>query len=96
MKKLLGKAKSALSDAQSQSSDSQSDQLLAIQNQKRQETQPQIKPPSPLEILRYRYHYGANLGGCFVLEKWLWPGLFEPGAKGDSELDAVEAYVHHS
>ena len=97
MKKLMGKAKSAFSDTRSHSSDScsdsQSDKLLTIQ---KQETQSKINPPTALDILRYRYHHGANLGSCFVLEKWLWPGLFESGARGDSELDAVEAYVHHS
>ena len=57
-------------------------------------TQP-IGPPSaptPLDTLRYRSHHGTNLGSIFVLEKWLFPSMFEPNARGDSELDAVTAY----
>lgn len=48
-------------------------------------------PPTNLDILRYRSHHGANLGSIFVLEKWLFPAMFEPGASGGSELDAVTA-----
>ncbi len=50
-------------------------------------------PPTPLDVLRYRHQHGANLGSIFVLEKWLFPSMFEPTAKGDSELDAVSTYV---
>ena len=90
MKKILGKAKSAFSDAQSQFSSSES----KLQPHSRQGDIPSsIEPPKPLDVLRYRYHHGANLGGCFVLEKWLFPGMFEHATKGDSELDAVQAYV---
>jgi hypothetical protein len=49
-------------------------------------------PPTYLDVLRYRSHHGVNLGSIFVLEKWLFPSMFEPGLKGDSELDAVTAY----
>ncbi len=93
MKKILGKAQSAFSDAQSQSPYSHRKHQLPFQQQ---ETPSRIEPPTALDVLRYRYHHGANLGSCFVLEKWLWPGMFEPGVKGDSELDAVQAYVHRS
>lgn len=51
-------------------------------------------PPTSLDVLRYRNHHGVNLGSIFVLEKWLFPSMFESGAKGDSELDAVTAYIH--
>ncbi|MCJ1238831.1 Glucan 1,3-beta-glucosidase 3 [Varicellaria rhodocarpa] len=47
------------------------------------------QPPTPLDVLRYRYHYGSNLGGVFVLEQWLFPNMFDQGVKGSSELDAV-------
>ena len=50
-------------------------------------------PPTPLDNLRYRFHNGTNLGSIFVLEKWLFPSMFEPNARGDSELDAVTAYA---
>lgn len=50
-----------------------------------------MRPPTALDILRYRYQYGVNLGGVFVLEKWIWPSMFGPSAEGDSELDAVVA-----
>lgn len=52
-----------------------------------------LAPPTSLDILRYRTHHGTNLGSIFVLEKWLFPSMFEPTAKGDSELDAVTAYA---
>lgn len=55
-----------------------------------QETPPAA--PTPFEVLRYRSQHGVNLGSIFVLEKWLFPSMFEAGAKGDSELDAVTAY----
>ena len=90
MKKILGKAKAAFSDGQSQYSGSQS----PLQPPTQQEDIPsKTEPPTPLDVLRYRYHHGANLGSSFVLEKWLFPGMFQQGAKGDSELDAVQAYV---
>lgn len=52
-----------------------------------------LLPPTSLDLLRYRTHHGTNLGSIFVLEKWLFPSIFEPIAKGDSELDAVTAYA---
>jgi len=50
-------------------------------------------PPTSLDVFRYRSHHGVNLGSIFVLEKWLFPSMFELGVKGDSELDAVTAYL---
>ena len=52
-----------------------------------------LDPPSATEILRYRYQYGVNLGSVFVLERWLSPDMFVDGCTGDSELEAVQAYV---
>ena len=52
-----------------------------------------LDPPSATEILRYRYQYGVNLGSIFVLERWLSPDMFDDSCIGDSELDAVQAYV---
>lgn len=48
--------------------------------------------PSQKEILRYRYHHGPNIGSIFVLEKWLHGSMFDAGAAGSSELDAVVSY----
>lgn len=53
-----------------------------------------VPPPTLLDLLRYRSHHGVNLGSIFVLEKWLFPGMFEHVAQGEgasSELDAVTA-----
>ena len=48
-----------------------------------------MQPPTYLDILRYRYQHGVNLGGVFVLEKWIYPSMFEPLEDQISELDAV-------
>ena len=50
---------------------------------------------SPRDILRYRYHHGANLGSIFVLERWLSPHMFPYDLPSDktSELEAVKAWV---
>ncbi len=53
----------------------------------------QLQQPTALDVLRYRTHHGTNLGSIFVLEKWLFPSMFEPTAAGDSELDAVTEYA---
>ncbi|KAL6717676.1 Glucan 1,3-beta-glucosidase 3 [Lecanora helva] len=50
-----------------------------------------LQPPTAQDVLRYRSHHGANLGSIFVLEKWLFPSMFETEARGDSELAAVTA-----
>ncbi|KAF2249054.1 glycoside hydrolase family 5 protein [Trematosphaeria pertusa] len=52
-----------------------------------------IREPSALDILRYRYHHGTNLGSVYVLERWLFPSRFPDGASGSSELAAVTAWV---
>lgn len=51
-----------------------------------------VKPPTRLDVIRYRYHHGVNLGSCFVLEKWLTPSCFPQGSNS-SELAAVTASV---
>lgn len=50
------------------------------------------QPITELDILRYRYHHGANLGGVFVLEKFLAPNMFD-GCEKDSENEAVMQWV---
>ena len=46
------------------------------------------KPVTELDILRYRYQHGVNLGGIFVLEQFFQPHMFQ-GCELDSENEAV-------
>lgn len=56
--------------------------------------QPQgISEPTLLDVFRYRYHHGTNLGSVYVIERWLQPSRFPDGAEGSSELAAVKAWV---
>jgi hypothetical protein len=52
-----------------------------------------IQDATALDLLRYRYHHGTNLGSIYVLERWLFPSRFPKGAEGTSELEAVKAWV---
>lgn len=52
-----------------------------------------ISEPTPLDILRYRYHHGTNLGSVYVIERWLQPSRFPADAEGSSEFAAVKAWV---
>ncbi|SMQ50770.1 unnamed protein product [Zymoseptoria tritici ST99CH_3D1] len=52
-----------------------------------------IKPPTPTEVVRYRYHHGTNLGSIFVQEMWLTGSMFAPDSTGISELAAVQGWV---
>ncbi|OCK74292.1 glycoside hydrolase family 5 protein [Lepidopterella palustris CBS 459.81] len=56
---------------------------------------PTIAEPSSLDVLRYRYHHGTNLGSIYVLEKWLHPSMFPGNAASNqsSELEAVHLWV---
>jgi len=56
---------------------------------------PAMKPPTKLDIIRYRYHHGCNFGSLFVLERWLKPSAFLQNAPPDrtSELAAVSMSV---
>lgn len=49
-----------------------------------------ITPVNRLDIFRYRYQHGTNLGSIFVLEKWMFGSMYS-GSEGTSELDAVSA-----
>lgn len=51
-----------------------------------------LDSPTVDDLLRYRYHHGANIGSVFVLERWLNGSMFLPEAQGGSEFDAVSAY----
>ena len=49
-----------------------------------------IQSPSLADVMRYRYHYGTNIGSIFIMERWLTPSMYHESAKGSSELAAVE------
>ncbi|GAM90276.1 hypothetical protein ANO11243_083180 [Dothideomycetidae sp. 11243] len=51
-----------------------------------------LAPPTQLDLYRYRYQNGTNLGSVFCLESWLTGSMFPKGA-GPSELDAATASV---
>lgn len=109
MDKYLSKAKSKLQDKLqpflNDSSDSQHHRhgpppippkpLIPLTSQ--QTDRPSsITRVTPLDVLRYRYQHGANLGSIYVLEKWLFPGMFPGSCSGhgkSSELAAVKANV---
>ncbi|KAL6704113.1 Glucan 1,3-beta-glucosidase 3 [Coniothyrium glycines] len=52
-----------------------------------------IAGPTPLDVIRYRYHHATNLGSIFVVERWLQPSRFPDGSEGSSELASVKAWV---
>ena len=54
-----------------------------------------ISEPTPLDVIRYRYHHGTNLGSIYVLEKWLYPSMFPGNAASNqsSELEAVKLWT---
>jgi hypothetical protein len=52
-----------------------------------------IVEPTAIDILRYQYHHGTNLGSIYVLERWLHPSRFPDDASGSSELESVKAWV---
>ncbi|KAF5867506.1 putative glucan -beta-glucosidase protein [Botrytis fragariae] len=92
MKKLVQRAKDHIRSGSSSSQTSPSDSARPVNNihQSRPST---ISQPTVSEILRYRYHFGVNLGSIFVLEPWLFP-KFVGGAS--SELDAVTSSVKNN
>ena len=59
------------------------------------ETAHTMQSPSEKDVFRYRYNYGANLGGIFVLERWMFGSMFDATSNAGSELDAVKAYRNH-
>lgn len=93
MKKLFSKAKASVADLAEKPASNPNEGFYQEQLPLQDDAPPSIRPPTQLDVLRYRYHHGANLGGIFVLEQWLYGSMFDPEAKGGSELDAVTAYV---
>jgi hypothetical protein len=53
----------------------------------------ELPDPTLLECIRYRYHYGVNVGSIYVVERWLTESAFPPNtpAGQSSELAAVTA-----
>jgi len=51
-----------------------------------------LQEPSPLDVLRYRYQHGTNLGSIFVLEKWLTGSMYQDGSDS-AELAAVTGNI---
>ena len=51
-----------------------------------------LQEPSPLDVLRYRYQHGTNLGSVFVLEKWLTGSMYQDGSDS-AELAAVTGNI---
>ncbi|RAL65148.1 hypothetical protein DID88_001254 [Monilinia fructigena] len=91
MKKLVQKAKAHIRSSSSSSSPPKSPPHSSHPINTIHHPHPStISPPTPLEVLRYRHHFGVNLGSIFVLEPWLFP-KFAEGAS--SELDAVTSSV---
>jgi aryl-phospho-beta-D-glucosidase BglC (GH1 family) len=89
MKKFLDKAKLSLKDqsslpGQQPPARQQSNSPIPPQN-----GPSRIAPPTALDVIRYRYHHGVNLGSIFVLEQWLHPSMFPASSPGGAELDAV-------
>ncbi|KAF2183237.1 glycoside hydrolase family 5 protein [Zopfia rhizophila CBS 207.26] len=91
MKGLLKKAKAELQGILD--TDQRAHQPPAYQRGMEQDQPSTISTPTALEILRYRYHHGSNLGSIYVLERWLHPSMFPRDASGSSELEAVKAWV---
>ena len=92
MKKFLGKANAFIDEKLDSRQTPPSQQQFTPQQSAPQSRRP-LGPPTADDVLRYRYHHGTNLGSFFCLEKWLTSSMFVEGAKGGSELDAVQAYV---
>ena len=58
MKRLLSKAKSTLQELKDSTKSKQKQTPL----QDHRTPHPMVNPPTPTDVIRYRYHHGANLG----------------------------------
>jgi aryl-phospho-beta-D-glucosidase BglC (GH1 family) len=100
MKRILQKARTEFRDTTQQfrSANAESQAQAPLQYRDSpdagQQGQREIRDATSLDILRYRYHHGTNLGSVYVIERWLHPSRFPDGAEGSSELAAVEAWVN--
>lgn len=98
MKSFLQKAKAEWKDLSQRGPKSDSDQHQQHTSPSQHfltgpQTSSGINEPTALDILRYRYHHGTNLGSVYVIERWLQPSRFPDGAEGSSELAALKAWV---
>ncbi|KIV88123.1 hypothetical protein, variant [Exophiala mesophila] len=50
--------------------------------------------PTAKDILRYRYQHGTNLGSIFILEQWLFGGMYDAEVSSSSEHDAIIASLN--
>ncbi|KAF2741724.1 glycoside hydrolase family 5 protein [Sporormia fimetaria CBS 119925] len=92
LNKAKGKLQKILADDKTPSPQLES----TIQNSQQRPSQQgaaAVQPPTDLDILRYRYHHGPNIGSIYVLERWMYPWIFPDGASGESELSAVTAWI---
>lgn len=92
MKRWMDKAKAAWDDVETTLSGGNS-------SQSHQQGIPQFdgaqgpQPPTPADIVRYRYQHGCNLGSIFIMERWLTSSMYPEHAEGSSELTAVSAWL---
>ena len=86
MKKLFTEAKNVLGKESGHGHQHQSNQQPIHERPSRP------LPPTALDVLRYRYHHGTNIGSVFVLEQWLTPSMYPEGVQS-SELAAVTGLV---
>ncbi|KIY00177.1 uncharacterized protein Z520_03862 [Fonsecaea multimorphosa CBS 102226] len=105
MRKALRKAFEGITARDSVSVDAKNDEIERERESESETSKPgfdnvhpskyyrQTTPPTPKDILRYRYQHGTNLGGIFVLERWMFGSMFDQSCSGDSELDAVIASI---
>ena len=68
MKKFLNKAKDSYKDFQDNQSGSGAQQPIQQPNQP-----VNLGPPTPNDVLRYRYHHGTNLGSIFGISPLISP-----------------------
>lgn len=93
MRRFLDKAKSAFHDDDDTNNYAPAHGAPAQQPLPSTDQQANIQPPHPLEVMRYRYQHGTNLGSVFVLEKWLTGSMYAEGSPGSAELAAVQGLV---
>ncbi|KAF2092248.1 glycoside hydrolase family 5 protein [Saccharata proteae CBS 121410] len=104
MDKYINKAKAKLQSLKLDNDDSSSpskappippNKPTHLQQQQSLGNPQSIPPPTAIDVLRYRYHHGCNLGAVYVLEKWLFPSMYPKNCPGNksSELECVKASV---
>ncbi|KAF1984012.1 glycoside hydrolase family 5 protein [Aulographum hederae CBS 113979] len=100
MRKFLDKARDAIKDL---TDDDKAEQTYNAPQKRSMDEQQQVLAvnpppagqPSRLDVMRYRYHHGTNLGSIYVLEKWLHPSMFPSNAPANAtaELPAAQLAI---